>query len=251
MIGRVAYAFGEDAERERRRLAAVGAALDGPTMDVLRSVGLEPGWRCWEAGAGHGSIARALVAAGAEVLATDVDDRWFGGDVAFLRHDVVADPLPGRGGFDLVHARLLLEHLAAPRAVVARMADALAPAGVLVVENAAGLDFAASPPCPALERLAGPWELAGRAVGWDAGYGRVAADDLRAAGLAGVAERSHRVIAPGGNAWLHVRDGIERLRGELDAAGAGGLDAALACLADPGVTITGAPIVAAWGRRPL
>jgi SAM-dependent methyltransferase len=239
-----AYAFGTEEERER--LIAVERALDGPSRQALLESGLEAGWRCWEVGAGHGSVARWLASQGCEVLATDLEQRFSEPGVRFLRNDVSADPAPG-SDFDLVHARLLLEHLEDPLAAIRSLAGALREGGLLMVEDSAGLDFDAAP----LARIASAWERAGHVVGWRAGYGRRLADDMRAVGLAGVAAREHRLTAPGGEAWLHVRAGLERLRPEILAAGASeeDLDAALRCLDDPATTITGPPVVTASGRR--
>jgi SAM-dependent methyltransferase len=51
------------------------------------------------------------------------------------RHDVATDmPIPG-APFDLVHARLLLFHLPERVAVLARLWDAVAPGGYLVVQD--------------------------------------------------------------------------------------------------------------------
>jgi SAM-dependent methyltransferase len=238
------YAYGTEGERDR--LIAVERALDGPSRQALLDAGLEGGWRCWEVGAGHGSVARWLASLGCEVLATDLEQRFSEPGARFQRHDVTADPAPG-SDFDLVHARLLLEHLDDPLAVVRSFAAVLREGGLLVVEDSAGLDFDAVP----LARIASAWERAGQVVGWRAAYGRRLADDMRAAGLAGVGAHEHRLTAPGGEAWLHVRAGLERLRSEVLAAGASEeeLDAALRCLDDPDTTITGPPVVIASGRR--
>ena len=65
-----------------------------------------------------------------------------------LQHDIVAEPLAA-GRFDLVHARLLLEHLPERDAVLAGFVHALAPGGWVVVED---LDWATAsvtdPPSP-------------------------------------------------------------------------------------------------------
>ncbi len=214
------------------------------------------GWRCWEVGAGRGSVARWLartVGPQGQVLATDLEGRWFDADsanVAFMRHDASCDPPPD-DNFDLIHARLLLEHLADPRPVIARLAGALRPGGVLVAEDAAGLQITVMPPTPLFEQLASPWERAGQAVGWQAPYGTALINDLLAAGLTGVRGQQHRLIAPGGPDWRHVRAGLERLRAELAGQGVAeqDLDAALRYLDDPGNLITGPPIIVAWGHR--
>src|SRR5689334_8013291 len=108
------YLFIDD---QRARLKAAEDLLDDGTIRVLARVGVQPGWRCLEVGAGGGSIARWLadtVGPTGHVLATDVNTRDLdsgGRPVLEVRqHDIVADPLQ-EAAFDLVHARLVLEHL--------------------------------------------------------------------------------------------------------------------------------------------
>lgn len=248
--------FGEDAASEAERLAAVEHAFDTQSQNVLREVGVDAGWSCWEVGAGRGSIARwlsVIVGSGGRVLATDLDDRWFdpaGTGAEFRRHDIVRDSLPGRI-FDLVHARFVLEHLPAPRAVVARLAETLRPGGVLVLEDSAGLGIEVTPPAPLFDHLAKPWEHAGAAVGWNAAYGNALVSDLRIAGLVGLHGRQYRQIACGGEAWAHIAHGIRRLETELSARGITPeqLAEALRSLLDPANIITGPPVTIAWGRQ--
>jgi SAM-dependent methyltransferase len=250
------YAFGEDRTFEEQRLAALERAVDAHSRNALIEVGLGAGWRCWEVGAGRGSIARWLSAvAGAEgrVLATDLDDRWFdagGRDIVFRRHDVLRDPVP-EDGFDLIHARFLLEHLAGPRAVIARLAEALRPGGVLVLADSAGLELNVTPSTPVFDDFAPAWERAGAAVGWNASYGNELMRDLGRSGLIELQGRQYRLLAPGGESWAHIARGIQRLETELNAEGitAERLNAVRRCLTDPANLITGPPVTIAWGRR--
>jgi hypothetical protein len=52
------YIFGDNVELENERLAAVERAFDVVSQAALTEVGVQPGWQCWEVGAGRGSIAR-------------------------------------------------------------------------------------------------------------------------------------------------------------------------------------------------
>jgi ubiquinone/menaquinone biosynthesis C-methylase UbiE len=104
-------------EREEERLADLEASWDPGTIGLLEDIGVGPGWRCLEAGAGHGSIARWLarrVGPDGRVVATDIDTRFLEGidepSLEVRRHDLVNDALEEES-FDLVHTRLLLEHL--------------------------------------------------------------------------------------------------------------------------------------------
>jgi SAM-dependent methyltransferase len=249
------YSFGEDTRNEAARLAAVEEAFDGQSQAALREVGVGTGCGCWEVGAGRGSIARWLadrVGRDGYVLATDLEDTWFDRDIAgveFAQHDVSADPVPGRG-FDLVHARFVLEHLTQPRAVVGRLASALRPGGVLVLEDSAGLQLNVTPTKPNIDRLTSAWERAGRTLGWAPNYGVRLMRDLRAAGLVDLRGREYRQLAAGGDAWRHVVDGIKRLRDALVQQRVSDQEVGclLTWLADPENIITGPPVTIAWGR---
>lgn len=126
---------------ELDRLRLLERAADPGTVAAFERIGVAPGWRCLEVGAGAGSIAGWLAdrAGAGSVVATDVDVRFLDDlaerGVRVLRHDVVADPAPG-DAFDLIHLRHLLVHLPARRAVLDRLVSWLAPGGWLVVEDA-------------------------------------------------------------------------------------------------------------------
>jgi predicted O-methyltransferase YrrM len=60
---------------ERERLASLEALFDPGTVRVLGGLGVGPGWRCLEVGAGGGSVAAWLgerVRPSGRVLATDL-----------------------------------------------------------------------------------------------------------------------------------------------------------------------------------
>src|SRR6266516_3180461 len=113
--------------------------LDPITTGRLTSTGVGPGWRCLEVGAGGGSVAgwlAARVGGGVgppgHVLATDINPAQLrpGPGLEVARHDIVRDPLPD-AAYDLVHARLVLQHLPERQAVLARLARTLRPGGWL------------------------------------------------------------------------------------------------------------------------
>ncbi|WP_084529918.1 class I SAM-dependent methyltransferase [Nocardia crassostreae] len=127
------------------RLALLGAAYDSPSIALAQRLGVRAGWRCLEAGAGGGSFARWLCSAvlpTGRVLAVDADPRHLtdlpslGGEVAHL--DLVSDDIP-EGAFDFVHTRFVLLHIADRDIVLDRLARALAPGGVLMLEEGDGL----------------------------------------------------------------------------------------------------------------
>ncbi|MFD3701574.1 class I SAM-dependent methyltransferase [Nocardia sp. NPDC058658] len=127
------------------RLALLGAAYDPDSIALARRLGVGAGWRCLEAGAGGGSFARWLCGValpGGRVLAVDADPRHLtdlperGGEVAQI--DLVTDELP-TGAFDFVHTRFVLLHIAQRDIVLERLVRALAPGGVLLLEEGDGL----------------------------------------------------------------------------------------------------------------
>jgi SAM-dependent methyltransferase len=123
------------------RFSGLEVTYDPSTIRYLTGVGVTDGWTCWEVGAGSGSIANWLatrVGATGSVLATDIDPRFIPASeldqLEIVRHDVTADAVPA-GRYDLIHARLVLSHLAQRGAVMRRLAAALRPGGWLVIED--------------------------------------------------------------------------------------------------------------------
>ena len=123
------------------RFVWLAELFDGVTRGHFDRLGVRAGSRCWEVGAGGPSIPEALAAAVGPtgyVLATDIDPSWLDphGGYEVRRHDVVADPPPEPGTFDLVHARLVLVHVPDRARALATMVAALRPGGWLLVEDA-------------------------------------------------------------------------------------------------------------------
>ncbi|HSL07476.1 MAG TPA: methyltransferase domain-containing protein [Pseudonocardiaceae bacterium] len=134
------YVFAQEWDRERKRLAGIEAAADLISSDVLARLGVGPGWRCAEVGAGGGSLARWLadrVGDTGQVVATDLDPGYLEAieapNVQVLQHDLTVDDRPGEP-YDLVHTRLVIEHLPDPVGAVTRLAGWVRPGGWLVVE---------------------------------------------------------------------------------------------------------------------
>ena len=139
------YIYDPAWEDERTRLQHLERLNDPATIEHFDTVGVAGGWRCLEVGGGAGSITRWLcdrVGPGGSVVATDLDVRFLSEidapNLEVRRHDILEDELE-REAFDLVHARFLLEHLSRYREALARMVEALAPGGWIVLED---VDFA-------------------------------------------------------------------------------------------------------------
>lgn len=156
------YLLDNAARQVPARFAALSELFDEPTFRRFQQVGVRPGWRCLEIGAGGGSVARWLAEAVAPrgvVTATDLDVRWIEHldlpNLDVIRHDIVRDRLPVLA-YDLIHCRLVLTHLADPMAVLDRLVRALRPGGWLVLEefDTGFLDGACQAPRTEAERRA-------------------------------------------------------------------------------------------------
>jgi SAM-dependent methyltransferase len=256
-------AGGNDRERreESERIALVERYHDPLTAAALAAVGVVPGWRAWEVGAGGGSVARTLsrlVGPGGSVVATDLDpgpvDALGLPNVRALRHDLLADPPPAED-LDLVHSRLVLLHLPLRREAVGRMAGALRPGGALLLGD---VDFADHSPLgepePAWGRMWDGFREAAVGAGWDLEIGRSLPGMLEEAGLERVESLRMGGDVAGGSLRCRLqRATLERLRPVILATGrcdASDLDAAGAMLLDPARAFRAPEIWAAWGRRP-
>lgn len=133
------YAFDNDSGEAANQLAYIGETTDSHTRTILDKIGVSAGWRCWDVGAGAGTIAHWLaerVGPDGQVLASDVKPQHIAmrENLRVQHHDIRIDPLPAET-FDLVHSRLLLMHLPDREHLISRMAAALRPGGRLVVSD--------------------------------------------------------------------------------------------------------------------
>nr|WP_239028592.1 methyltransferase domain-containing protein [Pseudonocardia acidicola] len=262
--GHVSYLLDNRARAAGRRFEAIAELFDASTLRHLDGVGLTAGWRCWEVGAGGPSVVRALgerVGPGGRVLATDIDVSWVGAaagpTVEVRRHDVAADAPPAEV-FDLVHARLVLVHVADRDRALRRMVGALRPGGWLVVEDA---DPVLQPlSCPDVrgpeEELANAIRTGFRALlaerGADLAYGRKLPRLFREAGLVDVGADAYFPLALPACATLETAT-IEHVRETLVAAGiatAEQIDRHLDNVARDRLDLAQPPMISAWGRRP-
>jgi SAM-dependent methyltransferase len=260
------YALDNVRDVQRERLRTLGTLFDPGTIRHLEAIGVGPGWRCLEVGAGGGSIAVWLsqrIAPGGHVLATDLDTTVLRDserpNLDVRDHDVVTDELP-EAHFDLVHVRLLLAWLPDPAAVVRRLGAALKPGGWLVAEE---MDFVSVVPDPAMDADAAAAfarvTAAHDAVlaahnGFDPRYGRRLRGDLARAGLAEIGCEARATMYCGGQAGGEIwRLTLIQLRDQIVAdelASAADVDRVIALCDDPAMSTLSPLTMAAWGQRP-
>lgn len=253
------YAFGNaDAEAAHRHRHLAGM-FDAFTTARMVSLGLTAGWRCLELGAGGGSMAARLASLGADVLATDLDVRYLppGSGFAILQHDLQREPVPP-GPWDLIHARLVLLHLPEREAVLKRLAAALAPGGVLLVE-----DFESTirkgvlrAPAPADATLYNAYhdalvERVLPARGNDGTWAGRALAAMIDAGLTDVTTEVHARSWPGGSpgALLQASNIVQQRPAFRDAGMSDtDIDRLLELMNDPGMVIRGHLLYSTAGR---
>jgi len=142
------YALGHS-PGEYDRLRTQARVWEEATGRLLDQIGLGPGASCLDAGCGPGETMRLMAErAGPSGRVVGIDtDASLGAMAVATLHDgghrqcsfraqdlTGSEPIPGEP-FDLVYARLLLFHLPQRAAVLARLWDAVAPGGHLLVQD--------------------------------------------------------------------------------------------------------------------
>ncbi|MFL6129247.1 MAG: class I SAM-dependent methyltransferase [Mycobacteriales bacterium] len=250
-------ALSKDSPGELERLRLLEAWGDPDTHAVLRTIGLDPSWRCLEIGAGAGSVARWLAAECRDggVVAVDSDTRYLAGEapgnLEVRTGEVGALDLPP-GSFDLVHSRCTFCHLAERESVVAAAVRWLAPGGWLVIGDPLCLPAAGSVHEP-VRRFFTALEAAWRAQGTDMSWAQTLPSQLARAGLRDVAvlTRANCLGEPGPYGRLSVAN-IRQEGGYLVDRGlltGPDVDAVLALCRTPGFRDIRSVTVYAWGRK--
>ena len=242
----------------RQRLELLEACYDAASIQRASALGVREGWRCLDAGAGHGSFARWLstqVGAAGSVIAADLDTRLLADitepNIEVRQTDLVSDPLP-TGEFDFVHTRLVLMHIPAREQVLGRLCAALRPGGILMLEEQDAFPVLAT----AASAYREAWLAfirACRAAGTDPDWTRGLPLRLARHGLADIDAELDVPLFRGGSAharfwsltWQQVRDRVA-------AAGepAHVMDQGQAELSDEQRWFHGPATMTAWGRRP-
>lgn len=245
------------------RFDALEEAFDALTIEHLVRVGVAPGWRCLELGAGGGSIASwlaAQVGADGQVIALDLDtSRCRVPSLTQLevrRHDLATEDLPP-GPWDLIHERLVLQHVPARVEVLDRIVAALAPGGWVVLEDFDTAEVRTTdrggPDHELIARVALAFNGLLAARGGVSSFAANARRELMDRGLVDTGSSGHVSIASGGTGFARaVAANTSQVRDQLQAAGitSDELDHFLDVLDDPG-TLVGSPVlISTWGRTP-
>jgi SAM-dependent methyltransferase len=252
-----------------QRLRALAELFDPTTFNRIRLLGIQPGWTCWEAGAGGPTVATWLaeqVGPTGQVLATDIEVNHLltnpTAGFQIQHHDLANDPIPtpnpSSPGFDLVHARLVLTHIPQREQALRNLVRALRPGGVILIQEA----DPTLQPLLCLEERTQTQRLANRlkndfrellhSRGADLSYGRTLPRRLRELGLNQVSADAYFPITGPACADLE-RATIHQVGPQLLAAGLATqreLDTHLAAVDAGELDLTVSPLICAWGRKP-
>lgn len=261
MSDRGRYLLDNQQAEAGQRFNALAALFNPSTFRHMERLGVSPGWRVWEVGAGGPSVPSWLatrVRPDGYVLASDIDTSWLDDEPPYtvIRHDIGTEPAP-EVGFDLVHARLVLVHVLERDQAISTMIRALRPGGWLLLEEAD----------PALQELVCPDEWGPEQVlanklkrafrtlmaerGVDLRFGRTLPRRLRDAGLGAV--ESDAYFPMGGPVCDQLEGAtVDQIRDHLVTAGLatdGEIDEHLANVTSGALDLATSPMISAWGQR--
>jgi len=251
----------------RERMDLLAAVHEPATVAVLDMVGVAPGTRCVDLGCGGGHITMELarrVGPTGHVMGIDLDGELLalaateaatrGLENVTFRVGSVEDCV--ETGLDLAFSRMLLSHVADPAAIVRRMADAVRPGGMVLVEDVHFEGCFTEPACPGYDRWVEWFCEAVRRNGGDLDIGPRLPGLLRGAGLVSVGVRVDQAAFLDGPHKQLQQMSMGKVRAAVLAAGAASadeFDAAHAELRaftdDPTTLVAGPRMIRAWARR--
>ncbi|MEO5874853.1 MAG: class I SAM-dependent methyltransferase [Streptosporangiaceae bacterium] len=256
------YVFDPTWDQETERLITNEALWDPGTFERFDRIGVAEGWSCLEVGAGHGGAAGWLAdrvgPAGRVVVADLETDRLTGlaaRGVEVTQHDLRTTDFPAEQ-FDLVHARMLIQHLPDKEAAIARLIRAVRPGGLLFLEDTDSLPLFRS---STSERFLADIRAAGYGIMRRAGHeprgGHFDLSIVLASELTEVSAEGRVVMVHGGSPQArHYQLWLEFMRtrilqeGLLDERR---IDEALGEMADPANRWLSQVLISTYGRKPL
>jgi SAM-dependent methyltransferase len=245
------------------RFDGLEQTFDPISIGHLGRIGVDPGARCLEIGAGGGSVARWLAARAGpsgHVVAVDLDTRWFVHDAAapveVVQLDLVTDSIPA-GPWDLIHERLVLQHIPARLDVLDELVARLAPGGWLVIEDFDTREVRTTdrsgPHHDLIVRMATAFNRLLATRGGANDFAAGAFRHLRDRGLVEVGASGHVAFDTGGQGFARVMAAnAKQVRDGLVAIGIppADIDQFLDVLADHDTIVGTSVLISAWGRRP-
>lgn len=250
------YAFEQGFAQERERLRGMEALWDPGSQALLDELGVGTGWNCLEVGAGGGSMVEWMAGRGATVTAIDIDTRFVdhlaSDSITVRRIDLREDELP-ESEFDLVHSRLVLEHLPDRRQILDRLAAALRPGGWIVLEDYDWGTFGFGDQDNGFDDVSTAVMEFMKRGGFEPEYGRRVVGDIADAGFVDVrGEGRVRIIDSSSPGFDFFRLSFESLREavvDADLLSAEAAQAASARFAEH-VRVSTPLMMAGIGRRP-
>ncbi len=259
------YLFDNAAVEANDRFVSLERCYDHATISRLEALGIGEGWRCLEVGGGGGSIARWLserVGDAGSVLATDIDpEKMYGqaGNLTITRHDIVDDPLP-EAEYDLVHARLVLIHVAQREAVVKRLLSTLKPGGWLLLDEfdltcKMPVLVSPAPGAPALvDKVVDGIHTLLETAGMSRTWAVEAPQTLHDAGYVDLGQYGFSEAWQGGSVGAHLhRANALQVSAQLVERGIvsqAEVDGFVELLEHPGILLSSYLLLSTWGRRP-
>jgi ubiquinone/menaquinone biosynthesis C-methylase UbiE len=252
---------------EKKRLDEQAAIWDPYTRRYLEQLGIGPGWRCLEVGAGSGTMTRWIadrVAPNGSVVAADID-------VRFLAHlddpaievrqlDITSGDIEP-DTFDLVYSRMVLMHLPNAKTHLATMVRAVRAGGWVLIQDV-DLGYLETqhsthftwPPTNRrftvriMKGLNGLLSMTGASTATARDHPR----RMFELGLNDIGVESVNRMERGDAAGPYKK-AFERVKDYLQYAGVSQEDAEkrLRQMDDPNITFSTGPMVSAWGRRPV
>jgi len=252
---------------EVERLAIQGDAMAPETLNMLRLIGVAPGWHCLDVGCGPRGITDLMsgcVGDDGSVVGLDMDETFLAiateaaaGNTRFVRGDAYRTGLPDRR-FDLVHMRFVAGTAGEPETLIREAMRIAKPGGYVALQEPDMSTLNAYPSAPAFERLKTALIGAFSGVGADATFAHNLYALARKCGLVDVAYRPVLLGVRSTDPLVdYLPSTVESVRGtvlRLGLATEQSLDADLAAcrahLADPDTVFSMFTVVQVWGRTP-
>jgi len=255
-------------EADQERLNDLELTWDSTTIRHMETLGVSAGWKCLDVGAGFGSITGWLsdhVGSQGKVVTTEIRTelhRETSDNVEIRQHNILTDELES-DYYDLVHCRLLLQHLGEPEKALSNMAKAVKPGGWLLIEEFDNLILPSfdsnDPDADFYYRFlnkAGQIQIRLRYI--DVEFGRNMRRLIDELGFQDVGSEGTTKIVRGGESWARFEVTsyqaiVERLKDVLTEEEKKLLEAqdkAVNLLEDPSFYYVSYPLISSWGRKP-